>query len=113
MNTYVVFGIFGMISNFVAALADVPLVRPGKAGANVDRRSGSLAWWNHSCGNRDYHRSTCSFKVVPASESDCSFNYCNDTEKVQSTGDRGTGNRIYADVPSAHYCRDIVATLFY
>lgn len=46
MNTYVVFGIFGMISNFVAALADVPLVRPGKAGANEGiSMDGINPWW--------------------------------------------------------------------
>lgn len=46
MNTYVVFGIFGVISNFVAALADVPLVKPGKADAN-ERISinGIHSWW--------------------------------------------------------------------
>lgn len=46
MNTYVVFGIFGMISNFVTALADVPLVRPGKAGANEGiSMDGINPWW--------------------------------------------------------------------
>lgn len=30
MNTYIAFGIIGIIGNFVAALADVPLVKPGK-----------------------------------------------------------------------------------
>lgn len=46
MNTYVVFGIFGVISNFVAALADVPLVKPGKADANERiSMNGIHSWW--------------------------------------------------------------------
>ena len=46
VNIYVVFGVLGIIGNFVAALADVPLVRPGRAGAN-DRVSldGINSWW--------------------------------------------------------------------
>lgn len=34
MNIYVAVGIFGIISNFVAALADLPLIKPGKPGEN-------------------------------------------------------------------------------
>lgn len=46
MNTYVVFGIFGVISNFVAALADVPLVKPGKADANERISMNEIhSWW--------------------------------------------------------------------
>ena len=46
MNTYVVSGIFGVISNFVAALADVPLVKPGKADANERiSMNGIHLWW--------------------------------------------------------------------
>ena len=30
MNIYVAVGIIGIIGNFLAALADVPLVKPGK-----------------------------------------------------------------------------------
>lgn len=34
LNQYVAFGIFGIISGFVASLADVPLVKPGKPDSN-------------------------------------------------------------------------------
>lgn len=34
MNTYVAFGIIGIISNLMAAFADVPLIKPGKADGN-------------------------------------------------------------------------------
>lgn len=46
MNIYVALGVFGIISNFAAALADVPLVRPGRAGTE-DRVSldGVNSWW--------------------------------------------------------------------
>lgn len=46
MNTYVVVGIFGIISNFVASLADVPLVKPGKSGPGEGIAvSGVNRWW--------------------------------------------------------------------
>lgn len=46
MNTYVVFGIIGIISNFVAALADVPLVKPGKPNPNEQFSIGGVSpWW--------------------------------------------------------------------
>ena len=46
MNTYVAFGIFGIISNFAAAWADVPLVKPRKT--NPDEGislNGVNPWW--------------------------------------------------------------------
>lgn len=46
MNKYIVFGIFGIISGLAAALADVPLVKPGKP--EQDNNSvikGINPWW--------------------------------------------------------------------
>ncbi len=52
MNTYVAFGIFGIISSFVAALADVPLVKPGKPDPNESLAvNGINPWWNDHRGN--------------------------------------------------------------
>ncbi len=46
MNSYVAFGIFGIISGFVASLADVPLVKPGKPDSNETLAlSGVNPWW--------------------------------------------------------------------
>ena len=46
MNTYVAFGIFGIISNFVAAWADVPLVKPGKSNPDEGLSlNGVNPWW--------------------------------------------------------------------
>ncbi len=46
MNTYVAFGIFGIISNFAAAWADVPLVKPGKTKSNEGiSLNGVNPWW--------------------------------------------------------------------
>ncbi len=46
MNTYIAWGIFGIASALVAALADVPLVKPGKPQKN-ERLSGNevCPWW--------------------------------------------------------------------
>lgn len=46
MNIYVAVGIFGIISNFVAALADLPLIKPGKPGENENiSLNGVQPWW--------------------------------------------------------------------
>lgn len=46
MNKYVAFGIFGIISGLVAALADVPLVKPGKSDRNEGiPLNGVNTWW--------------------------------------------------------------------
>ena len=46
MNIYIAFGIFGIISGIVAALADVPLVKPGKVDTS-ERLTGVEVnpWW--------------------------------------------------------------------
>ena len=43
MNSYVAWGIFGIISGFVAAFADVPFVMP-KQGENI-KLAGVCPWW--------------------------------------------------------------------
>ena len=46
MNKYVIFGIIGIISGLVAALADVPLVKPGKVDPNEKPAiNGVCPWW--------------------------------------------------------------------
>ncbi len=46
MNTYVAFGILGIISNFAAAWADVPLVKPGKTNPNEGLPLNDVnPWW--------------------------------------------------------------------
>lgn len=46
MNTYVAFGIIGIISNLMAAFADVPLIKPGKADGNQKiTLNGVQPWW--------------------------------------------------------------------
>lgn len=46
MNIYIIFGIFGIVSNFLAALADVPLTGPGKPdGNNGVSLNGINSWW--------------------------------------------------------------------
>lgn len=46
MNRYVVFGIFGIISGLLAALADVPLVKPGKPDPSAKSPvKGINPWW--------------------------------------------------------------------
>lgn len=46
MNTYVAFGIFGIISNFAAAWSDVPLVKPGKSNPDEGLSlNGVNPWW--------------------------------------------------------------------
>ncbi|MBQ9609792.1 MAG: hypothetical protein IJV15_10175 [Lachnospiraceae bacterium] len=44
MNVYIAIGIFGIISGLVAALADVPLVKPGKDADSILSRS-AQKWW--------------------------------------------------------------------
>lgn len=46
MNVYVGFGIFGIVSGIVAAFADVPLVKPGKAEKSAGIPVNGLnPWW--------------------------------------------------------------------
>lgn len=66
MNTYVVVGIFGIISNFVASLADVPLVKPGKSGPGEGVAvSGVNRWWADVTPNRFILSSWLSFLGQP------------------------------------------------
>lgn len=44
LNRYVVFGIVGIISGFIASLADVPLVKPGKPDQTLSV-NGVNPWW--------------------------------------------------------------------
>lgn len=54
MNMYVAFGIFGIISNFLAALADVPLVKPDSSDGNDNRITldGIHPWWKDVTAGR-------------------------------------------------------------
>lgn len=46
MNIYVVFGIVGIISSILAAMADVPLVKPGKPDPSEKAAvNGVNPWW--------------------------------------------------------------------
>ena len=67
MNTYVAFGIIGIIGNFVAALADVPLVKPGKPDKDeVIARGGVSSWWTDVPSKRFVVSSWLSFIGQPA-----------------------------------------------
>lgn len=67
MNTYVAFGIIGIIGNFVAALADVPLVKPGKPDKDeVIARGGVSSWWADVTSKRFIVSSWLSFIGQPA-----------------------------------------------
>ena len=67
MNTYVAFGIIGIIGNFVAALADVPLVKPGKPDQDeVIARGGVGSWWADVTSKRFIVSSWLSFIGQPA-----------------------------------------------
>lgn len=67
MNTYVAFGIIGIIGNFVAALADVPLVKPGKPDKDeVIARGGVSSWWVDVTSKRFIVSSWLSFIGQPA-----------------------------------------------
>lgn len=67
MNTYVAFGIIGIIGNFVAALADVPLVKPGKPDKDeMIARGGVNLWWAGVTSKRFIVSSWLSFIGQPA-----------------------------------------------
>ena len=67
MNTYVAFGIIGIIGNFVAALADVPLVKPGKPDKDeMIARGGVSSWWADVTSKRFIVSSWLSFIGQPA-----------------------------------------------
>lgn len=67
MNTYVAFGIIGIIGNFVAALADVPLVKPGKPDKDeVIAKGGVSSWWADVTSKRFIVSSWLSFIGQPA-----------------------------------------------
>ena len=67
MNTYVAFGIIGIIGNFVAALADVPLVKPGKPDKDeVIAGGGVSSWWADVPSKRFVVSSWLSFIGQPA-----------------------------------------------
>ena len=67
MNTYVAFGIIGIIGNFVAALADVPLVKPGKPDKDEMIATGGVSsWWADVTSKRFIVSSWLSFIGQPA-----------------------------------------------
>lgn len=67
MNTYVAFGIIGIIGNFVAALADVPLVKPGKPDKDEMIATGGVSsWWADVTSKRFALSSWLSFIGQPA-----------------------------------------------
>lgn len=67
MNTYVAFGIIGIIGNFVAALADVPLVKPGKPDKDEMIATGGVSsWWADVTSKRFVLSSWLSFIGQPA-----------------------------------------------
>ncbi len=67
MNTYVAFGIIGIIGNFVAALADVPLVKPGKPDKDEMIATGGVSsWWADVTSKRFILSSWLSFIGQPA-----------------------------------------------
>lgn len=67
MNTYVAFGIIGIIGNFVAALADVPLVKPGKPNKDEMIATGGVSsWWADVTSKRFILSSWLSFIGQPA-----------------------------------------------
>ena len=67
MNTYVAFGIIGIIGNFVAALADVPLVKPGKPDKDEMIATGEVSsWWADVTSKRFIVSSWLSFIGQPA-----------------------------------------------
>ena len=51
MNLYFIIGIFGIISGFIAALADVPLVCPEKGYAQISERK-AAPWWKEVTDGR-------------------------------------------------------------
>ena len=67
MNTYVAFGIIGIIGNFVAALADVPLVKPGKPDKDeLIAGKGVSSWWANVTSKRFIVSAWLSFIGQPA-----------------------------------------------
>ena len=50
MNSYVAWGIFGIISGFLAAFADVPLVMPNQS-ENINL-AGVCPWWADATSKR-------------------------------------------------------------
>ena len=67
MNIYVAFGIIGLIGNFVAALADVPLVKPGKQDKDEMIAGGGISsWWADVTSKRFIVSSWLSFIGQPA-----------------------------------------------
>lgn len=67
MNIYVAFGIIGIIGNFVAALADVPLVKPGKQDKDeMIAKGGVNLWWADVTSKRFIVSSWLSFIGQPA-----------------------------------------------
>ncbi len=51
MNVYIVIGIIGLISSFVAALADVPLVNPKEKYNQIPGKH-PVKWWQDVTDNR-------------------------------------------------------------
>ena len=68
MNIYVAVGIIGIIGNFVAALADVPLVKPGKPDKDqlIAGTGGISSWWADVNSKRFIVSSWLSFIGQPA-----------------------------------------------
>lgn len=68
MNIYVAVGIIGIIGNFWAALADVPLVKPGKPDKDklITGVGGINSWWTDVNSKRFIISSWLSFVGQPA-----------------------------------------------
>lgn len=68
MNIYVAVGIIGIIGNFVAALADVPLVKPGKPDKDklIAGAGGISSWWTDVNSKRFIVSAWLSFIGQPA-----------------------------------------------
>ena len=102
MNKYVIFGIIGIISGLVAALADVPLVKPGKVDPNE-----TLAWRNGNRGDCYRDRCTCSSNVVSAFKSDCFTDCFNDSEEMRRQDHRYPWSGLCVICSVTHNCGNV------
>ena len=77
MNKYVIFGIIGIISGLVAALADVPLVKPEKVDPNEKPAiNGVCPWWADVSSKRFKRSFWYSFLGQPAYVSEAQQKKC-------------------------------------
>lgn len=54
MNVYMIIGMIGVISGLICALADVPLVKPGKA-ESQNYSTGGYPYGGQKCWKADLH----------------------------------------------------------